>query len=346
MKQRILYIINPISGTQEKCDIVEQAKALTDSKHYEVSFAFTEFAGHATELAANAVKEGFHIVVAVGGDGTVNEVGRALVHTQTALGIIPCGSGNGLARHLRIPLHVPKAIQIINQGVIHELDYGLINNHPFFCTCGVGFDAFISEKFAEAGKRGILTYVENTLRLGLQYKPQTYVIEDAKGAEKYRALLIACANASQYGNEAQIAPFASMKDGLLDVVVLEPFSAIEAPQIALQLFTGTLPENSHVKTFKTSSLIIHREKEGVAHYDGEPFVTDSTVQISLQNRSLQVVVNPEKETMAAQSPVKNLLQLIPEFFNEWKATPEALLTKTSNDLKKLNKNIIEYLKRY
>lgn len=344
MKQRILYIVNPISGTQRKQGIVEQIEALTDHDRYDITVAATEYAGHATLLAQEAAAQDVDIVVAVGGDGTVNEVGRALVHSETALGIIPCGSGNGLARHLRIPLNTAKAVGILNKGIVHKLDYGLINDHPFFCTCGVGFDAFISEKFAESGKRGPLSYVENTLRLGLNYKPQTYIIEDDNGMETCHAFLIACANASQYGNDALIAPYASMKDGLLDVVVMEPFNPIEAPQVALQLFNGTLPANSHVKTFKAPSLRIRREGNGVAHYDGDPFLTGDVINISLQHHSFKVVVNPDKENTPPTNPVKNLLQLVPDFFNEWKAMPEALLNKTGNDLKKLNKNIIDRLK--
>lgn len=344
MKQRILYIVNPISGTQHKQGIVKQAIEMTDHDRYDVMAATTEYAGHATALARQAAARGIDIVVAVGGDGTVNEVGRALVHSDTALGIIPCGSGNGLARHLRIPLNTAKAIAIINKGVVHKLDFGLINDHPFFCTCGVGFDAFISEKFAESGKRGPLTYVENALRLGMKYEPQTYIIEDENDMETCRAFLIACANASQYGNDALIAPNASMKDGLLDVVLMEPFKPIEAPQVALQLFNGTLPANSHVKTFQASSLRIRREGEGVAHYDGDPFLTGDIINISIQHRSFKVVVNPDKETTPPTNPVKNLLQLVPDFFNEWKAAPEALLNKTGNDLRKLNKNILDRLK--
>ena len=179
--KKILYIINPISGTQRKQRIAQLADKLTDRVQFDVEIAYTEYAGHATIIATEAAKRGIDIVVAVGGDGTVNEVGRALIHTHTALAIVPCGSGNGLARHLHIPLQPKKAIDIINQSVVHQLDYGTINDRPFFCTCGVGFDAFISERFASAGKRGLLTYVENTLKSGLQYKPQIYTIEDADG---------------------------------------------------------------------------------------------------------------------------------------------------------------------
>lgn len=346
MKQHILYIVNPISGTRQKGGVIQLIEELVDRSRYDFEVVQTEYAGHAAELAADAAQRRTEIVVAVGGDGTVNEVGRALVHTETALGIIPCGSGNGLARHLCIPIQPSKALAIINEGIIHKLDYGVINEHPFFCTCGVGFDAFISEKFAEAGKRGPLAYVENALKLGLQYRPQTYEIEVGNGSETYEAFLIACANASQYGNDAYIAPYASMKDGLLDVVVMEPFNAIEAPQVALQLFNGTLPENSHVKTFQTDRLRIRRNEEGVAHYDGDPFWTGEVIDVSLRKHAFNVVVNPWKEESAVHSPVTNLLQLVPDFFSEWKAMPEALLNKTGQDLKRLNKNLLgKFMKR-
>lgn len=343
--KKVLYIINPISGTQRKQGIAKLAETLTDREQYGVELAYTQCAGHATELAAEAAARGVDVVVAVGGDGTVNEVGRALVHTQTALGIIPCGSGNGLARHLCIPLQPEKAIGVINEGVVHKLDYGTVNEKPFFCTCGVGFDAFISEKFANAGRRGLLTYIENTLVSGLRYKPQTYIIEDENGEETCRAFLIACANASQYGNDAFIAPFASMKDGLFDVVVMEPFYTIEAPQVAIQLFNGTLPENSHVKTFKTSHLRIRREGEGVAHYDGDPFWTGNVIDVQLHHQAFNVVVNAHKDTSnSSQLPIKNLLQRVPDFFNEWKTMPETIINKTGRDLKKLNKNILDKFK--
>lgn len=159
-----------------------------------------------------------------GGDGTINEIARSLVHTDTALGIIPCGSGNGLARHLHIPMEPKKALEVLNEGCLDTIDYGKINGTDFFCTCGVGFDAFVSLKFAHAGKRGLLTYLEKTLQESLKYQPETYELETENGVSKYKAFLIACGNASQYGNNAYIAPQATLTDGLLDVTILEPFT--------------------------------------------------------------------------------------------------------------------------
>ena len=195
---------------------------------------------------------------------------RSIVNSDTALGIIPCGSGNGLARHLMIPMDMHKALEVINKHTVHDLDYGIINGIPFFCTCGMGFDAFISMKFAESGKRGPVSYLENILREGLKYKPETYEIEDENGKTKYRAFLVSCANASQYGNNAYIAPQASMSDGLLDVIIMEPFDMIDAPQISIDMFNKTLDRNARIKTFRTRHILVHRQKEGYIHYDGDP----------------------------------------------------------------------------
>ena len=255
----------------------------------------TERAGHACELASNAKDAGIDVVVAVGGDGTVNEVARSIVHSNTALGIIPCGSGNGLARHLMLPMNARKSIEIINRYEVHDLDYGIINGYPFFCTCGMGFDAYVSMKFAESGKRGPITYVENVLREGLKYKPETYVIEDETGSARYKAFLISCANASQYGNNAYIAPQASMSDGLLDVIIMEPFDVLEAPQISIDMFNKTLDKSSKIKTFKCKKLNIRRERKGVIHYDGDPVMADDNVTIELKEKGIKIIVNPDAD---------------------------------------------------
>lgn len=295
MKRHVLFIMNPISGTASKAGIPDIIEAHLDRELFDYDIKLTEYANHAAELAKQAVSENVDIVVAVGGDGTVNEVARSLVHTQTALGIIPCGSGNGLARHLMIPMNIRKAIQIINVCEIHDLDYGIINGHPFFCTCGMGFDAFVSMKFAEAGKRGPITYVQKVLEEGVKYEPETYEIQDGNGSIKYKAFLISCANASQYGNNAYIAPQASMSDGLMDVIIMEPFDFIEAPQISIDMFNKTLDKSSKIKTFRTKDLHIHRSRPGVIHYDGDPVMADADVDVQLQEKGVKMIVNPNAD---------------------------------------------------
>lgn len=330
MKKKILFIVNPISGTGDKLGHYKTIRQLIDRDRFEFSVCHTKYAGHAEEMARQAVGERFDIVVAVGGDGTVNEVARSVVHSSTALGIIPCGSGNGLARHLDIPLSVSGAMRVINQAVVHCLDYGKIDGRPFFCTCGMGFDAFISKEFADAGTRGLRTYVEKALVEGLKYQPQTYSIENEDGTLHYEAYLIACANASQYGNNAFIAPQASMKDGLLDVIVMEPFNKIMAPQVAMQMFTKSLPRNSHIKAFTSRKLRITRPEEGPIHCDGDPFMAGKEIEVEIVPACFNVVVNP-----AARGRNRNFWQLASQDVVHWWQTRQDEIVRGGKVVRKL-----------
>lgn len=317
MKKKILFIMNPISGTASKAAVPSLIDSVLDKELFEYEIRMTERAGHASEIATEAKNNHVDVVVAVGGDGTVNEVARSLVHSDTALGILPCGSGNGLARHLLLPMNLKKCIEVINQCQIRDLDYGVINDHPFFCTCGMGFDAFVSMKFAESGKRGPITYAENILREGLKYKPETYTLEDETGTKQYKAFLISCANASQYGNNAYIAPQASMSDGLMDVVIMEPFDVIEAPQVSFDMFNKTLDKNSKIKSFRCKKLHITRSQPGVIHYDGDPVMTGAEIDVHLEEKGIKMVVNQ----FANKNDRKpNMIQsAFADFFNDFNA---------------------------
>lgn len=295
---KIVFIYNPVSGVSGKRMILGQIDSRLDRSLFQTAeVQKTAYAGHATLLARQAVEGGADVVCAVGGDGTMNEVARALIGTRAALAIIPCGSGNGLARHLHIPLDPIRAIELINQCTIREMDYGIINQHPFFCTCGVGFDAFISQKFAKARMRGPLTYIENVLTNGLKYNPETYEIDIIGEGEEHstqKAFLIACGNASQYGNNFYITPGASVRDGLLDVTIIHPFTVIDAPQVALHLWGGTIESSSHFSTFRCKSLVIHRQSSGVIHFDGDPIQSGPEVRVGIVPRGLHCVC-PSKE---------------------------------------------------
>jgi len=326
VKKKIVFVMNPISGTASKRGIPDIIDGTIDKTRFDCELLTTAYAGHGYELAAKAREEGADAVVAIGGDGTVNEVGRALINSQTALGIVPCGSGNGLARHLLLPKTVKRTLEVINRYEIHELDYGTINDHPFFCTCGMGFDAHVSKKFAEAGKRGPITYVENVLREGLKYEPETYEIVDENGVMRYKAFLISCANASQYGNNAYIAPQASMSDGLLDVIIMEPFDVLEAPQISIEMFGKTLDKSSKIKTFRCKHLHINRRKEGVIHFDGDPVMEKADVDVRVHEKGIRVIVNPDADKSqrrpnAVQSAAANL-------FNEINVVREDITKQT------------------
>jgi YegS/Rv2252/BmrU family lipid kinase len=342
-KKRIIFITNPISGTHNKEYIPELIEKALDKNLFDYQVIFTEYAGHAAILAKNAVKDHIDIVVAVGGDGTINEIARSLVHTETALGIIPCGSGNGLARHLMIPMEPEKAIEIINQCEIHDLDYGIINGLPFFCTCGMGFDAFVSMKFAMSGKRGPTTYIENVLKEGLKYKPETYEVIDETGTMKYKAFLIACANASQYGNNAFIAPQASMTDGLMDVIIMEPFNVIEAPQISIQLFNKTLDKSSKIKTFKSKKIHIHRSGPGVIHFDGDPIMTSADIDVEMVSKGIKIIVNPKShEFKMEREDINPFLNAFSDFFNDINSVKEDI-AKTGHRIQIVNKVLLRRL---
>ncbi|MBK5196570.1 MAG: diacylglycerol kinase family lipid kinase, partial [Proteiniphilum sp.] len=286
-KEKVCLIINPVSGTESKKNIPEEVAAAFDQTKFDVIIRITGYPDHATEIAREAVKNGFNYVLTAGGDGTVNEVAKVLVNTGTTLGIIPFGSGNGLARELDIPMDPEKAIDIILNGNSRTIDYGVANEHIFFCTCGFGFDAFISDRFAEEKKRGPLGYVRNILESAVDFKSEEYEITHDEGTITERAFVLTCANASQYGNEAYIAPGASMDDGKMNVSILKPLNALEIPQTTLQLFTKNIDKNSKMTTLITRELTIKRAKAGLMHVDGEPVQTDKDVNVKIVHKGLR-----------------------------------------------------------
>lgn len=309
---------------------------------FDVTVRYTERKGHAAEIAAEAIGRGVDVVVAVGGDGTVNETARALVHSETALGIVPCGSGNGLARHLSMPMNAEGALSVIADCYIRRLDYGLINGQPFFCTAGVGFDAFLSDRFNKCGRRGLRSYIENALVQGLRYKPETYelTVDESREGDgtkaSYRAFLITCANASQYGNDFFIAPQASMCDGLMDVTIMEPFSPLEAPQIAYQLVNRTIDRNSKIRSFKCRSLTIRRAQPGVIHYDGDPKDEAAEVSVRMVPGGINMVVNRTERVW--QPP---LLKAFTDLYLDLKQIHEDIHA----DLKEMQNGVNEQLRQ-
>ncbi len=290
--KKITFIINPISGTKSKVALPGLIAAQL-SLHQDISYEilFSEYAGHCGELAAKKVKEGVDIIVAVGGDGTVNEVAKELVHTDVTLGIIPCGSGNGMARHLGISKDHSKAIALLINGLSQLIDYGKINDKDlFFCSCGVGFDAKVSYEFAHAPKRGLFTYFNIAIKENFKYKAETYqIITDSGESITNKAFVIACGNAAQYGNDAFIAPHASMKDGMLDITLIEPFNFMQVPLLSYQLFSRNIDKNHKAKSLRCKKIRIIREKSGVMHFDGEPIVADKELVIETIPLGLRVV---------------------------------------------------------
>lgn len=290
--KRIQFIVNPISGTKSKKNILAMIPKEINHELYDITITHTEYAGHAEELARRAAQEGMDIVCAVGGDGTVNEVARGLIGTDTALAIIPCGSGNGLARHAGISMKPKKAIAILNEGHTEVIDYGLINDRPFFCTCGVGYDAEVSESFARAGRRGMTTYMKTCIQVGTKYKGEDYELTFDNGQViNVHAWLVACCNASQYGNDAFIAPTASICDGWMDVVIMSMFPIYRSPMVGLHLRMNNINKTNYVNIIRCKSISIKRKGEGHIHLDGDPSTAGCEVNVKLVPKGLKMVVN-------------------------------------------------------
>lgn len=290
MKKKVAFIINPHSGTTDKNSLPETIRAELDNQQFESEFVFTEYRGHGSVLAKNFVAKNYDAVIAVGGDGTVNEIARELRHTNVALGIIPNGSGNGLARHLTIPMNVRKAAQLLNTSETILIDYGLVNDQPFFCTCGTGFDAYVSMEFAKGHKRGVMAYIEKMITGYFSYKPQNYHLVGDGIDLKSKAFVMTFANAAQWGNNAYIAPQASVQDGKIDISIMSNFPVIAIPSLALQLFTKTLDKDFFVTSLRAKEVTLTREENGPFHYDGEPYEEGKVIRINIVEDGLKVLV--------------------------------------------------------
>lgn len=289
MKEKIVFIVNPVSGGRKKDKFDSWVKELLDPAKYEAEVLFTNGPGHACELTTDALKRGVKKLIAVGGDGTVNEVGRMLLHSDAQLGIIPFGSGNGLARHMGIPINPRKAIQHLNTCSVKKNDAGTLNGMPFFCTSGVGFDAHIGKIFATLKGRGFAGYIKAVLREFANYKAQMYTFTDENGKEQSEAFLITFANASQYGNNAYIAPQADVHDGKLDICILKPFPLYAVGGIALRVFNKTANKSSYMKTFTSGKISVKRKASGPIHLDGEPYEAGEMLEAEILPGAINVL---------------------------------------------------------
>ena len=289
---KVLAIINPISGTGSKKSIPDLlARAYAPLEH-ELLLTYTKAAGHAEELARRAAEEGYDHVIAVGGDGTVNEVARGLVGSKTALAIVPKGSGNGLARALGLSMSTDRVIKQLASGRRITIDSCQMNGQPFFCTCGMGFDAAVSRSFAEASTRGPVTYLRTMIDEYRGFKPETYriILDEGERTIETEAFVLVVANASQYGNNAYIAPEADLSDGMLDLAIIRPFPVLEAALVLGDLMRGKLADNKYYHTERVRRVRIERTSGGSVHLDGEPLVMSEHIDVSLRPHSLEVII--------------------------------------------------------
>lgn len=291
MNTRALLIVNPRSGTSaDKGPVIKHAIEAFLAAGISVEMVWTERPGHATELASSAAADGVDIIVAVGGDGTVNETARGVCNTSSILGILPLGSGNGLARHLGIPMNPDRAIKILTAGKTVECDYCTVNNRPFFCTFGMGYDAAVADRFASRpGSRGFINYIRSAVEELFEYKSEEYTITCNGQTLTEQAFLIACCNASQYGNNAYIAPSASVSDGMMDITIFQHGNMLRQTLSGLDLMRGTIRDGKRIHTLRTSEVVIDRPAPGPAHLDGDPVRLGTHLVVRCHPRALRVL---------------------------------------------------------
>jgi YegS/Rv2252/BmrU family lipid kinase len=290
-KKKIVFIINPISGMHRRVRLDEAIKKHIDKKKFDVVIQETQYAGHAVELSREAVKQNADIVVAVGGDGTINEVASQIIGSETVLGIIPQGSGNGLARHLGIPRMITGAMRLINQLHVTEIDTATINGIPFVSIAGVGFDALVAKLFAKGERRGFFSYAHLISTNFLYYKPKKYRLVFDDGTElKTRAFFISFANSNQFGYNTAIAPNARLRDGMLDVIVVQKPGIFELPLIANLLLLRAIDKSRYVQSFRSGHFWVYRKKNRVVNIDGEARKINKKLEVKVQPLSLKIII--------------------------------------------------------
>lgn len=289
LKSNILFIINPIAGGKEKQKIPAIIDSYLDRSKFNPNFSFTSYIGHAAEIAEEAANKNFDIIVAVGGDGTINEIASKIIGQQKTLGIIPFGSGNGLARALHIPMRAKKAIEVINELNTTTIDVATLNQKYFFNMAGIGFDAHISAAFVGNKTRGLKGYLQMIIKEIKSYPSATYEIKIDGVSYKREAFVLSVANSSQYGNDVHISPKSTLTDGLLEVCIVKPLAWYKLPILAYEMFRSKTHRSKWVEIISGKRIHITREKENPIHIDGEPFFMGKNIEIEVFPKALNVI---------------------------------------------------------
>ncbi|MCD4682500.1 MAG: diacylglycerol kinase family lipid kinase [Bacteroidales bacterium] len=290
MKKKIVFIVNPISGVFKKDNIVGQIENNIDHSKFDFSIKYTKEPGHATEICRDHVAQGTEFIIAVGGDGSVNEIAKGLVGSKSTLGIIPAGSGNGLAHHLKIPVNYRKAIDVINRGKIIKIDTGSINDILFVSIAGIGFDGFVASRFAKSERRGFLTYLRIVTEEYPDYKPKRYTIRVNNQIIKTRALFLTFANSDQFGYNTTIAPSARIDDGLLEVIIMKKPPIIEIPLLASLLYWRKIDKSKFIEILRAPELFVETKKKRWVNIDGEPMKLGKKLHVKIHPQSLNIIV--------------------------------------------------------
>lgn len=290
MNKKVRLILNPKAGRGLNNRITQIAVRAFIPHVYDVEILYSKYVRHAVELSKQAAENNYEIVVAVGGDGTINEVAQSIKNTNTSLGIIPTGSGNGFARHFKIPLQIDKAIDIIKQGKIKPVDSLTINGKFCLNIAGAGFDAHIAYLFANYGKRGFSSYAKLVAKEYFKYREKNFQITYNGTTVQKKAFLIAVANATQFGNNARIASAAALDDGIIDLVILKKIPLIFIPLVIPRLFSGTMCNSKYVEILKSTSFTIECDERIPIHLDGEPNDPGKKIEAEISPLSVKVIV--------------------------------------------------------
>ncbi len=299
---RICFVFNPHSGRNRgRPGLATAIREFIAARSLDARLAVTEGPGHATALAREAVHAGAEVVVAVGGDGTMNEVAQGLVNTSAALALVPCGSGNGLALHLGLPRSPLAALELATGagGRIAAVDTGTANGRPFFNAMGLGFDADVSQRFNRLTRRGLPAYARVAFGALREIRPERCRITCGARTEELEVLLVAVANSDQYGNNARIAPGARVDDGRLDLVAIRPVGLVSAALLVPRLFFGNLDRSPHVFRLSGPTFTIDRVSPRLIHTDGETHAATASVKVVVQPRSLRIIIPHVSRAVAA-----------------------------------------------
>ena len=284
---KALFVVNERSGRRRDRDLTTLVLGNWDG-HFEF-----QTCGEKRDLEGmvdRAEAEGFDVVYAVGGDGTVHELAKRLIGRKVALAILPTGSGNGFARHIGLSADPANALKSCRGGRIVTIDTAEVNGHPFLGVMGIGFDAIVADRFASSSVRGLETYVKEGLIAFAHFQAEEYEVVANGKTMRQKAFVIAVANSGQYGNNARVAPLASLRDGLLDVVIVNDTSLVGAAMLLARLFTGTFHRSDSVTMLKTAEVTIRRPAAGIAQLDGEPVTLPEELHVRVRPQSLNLLV--------------------------------------------------------
>jgi YegS/Rv2252/BmrU family lipid kinase len=288
-KIKALFVVNPFSGIGRQKAIETQLRKHLDHNLFNYKVVYTERRHHATELCREAVQAGVNLVVAVGGDGTINETSKPLVGTEIPLGIIPSGSGNGLALHLKIPLDTARAVKVLNNFKFKKIDTVEVNDQFFLSIAGVGFDAKVARKMSREKKRGFFKYFLITVGEYLRYRPKKFtMVVDGKKVKR-KALFISFANSDQFGNNASIAPHAKIDDGMIDICIMKKFPIWKSIFMAPLLFSKKIDRSPYVEIIRAREVDLTQKKKRI-NLDGESVKMSNILRIKVVPQSLNIIV--------------------------------------------------------